>query len=122
MAGNFEKRVLSGSTNGKQIKITQTSSAGDTIHTAVTGTTSIDELWLWADNDDTSPILLTIQYGGTTDVDNTIKVTIPGRGTLGSDGLVPVITGLILQNSLVVKAFAATANKIKISGYVNRIS
>ena len=33
-----------------------------------------------------------------------------------------VVPGLVLTNSLVVKAFAATANVILINGYVNRIA
>lgn len=117
----FTKLKLSGSTDGKQIKVTGTSSgAAVTVHTA--HASALDEIWLYADNDSTSPILLTIQFGGTTDVDNTIKVTIPGRGTEGADGLTPIITGLLLTNSLVVKAFAATGDVIKLSGYVNRIA
>lgn len=115
------KQYLSGSTTGKQIKVTGNSSgAAVTVHTA--DASAKDEVWLYADNDDTSAILLTIEWGGTTDVDNTIKVTVPGRGTAGEDGMYPVIPGLILGNSLVVKAFAGTADKIKISGWVNRIT
>lgn len=118
----YSKRVLSGSTNGKQIKVTGTTSGGSvTVHTAVSGTSDLDEMWIYADNDSTSPVLLTLEFGGTTDVDNTIKVTIPPRGEQGNDGLFPVVPGLVLQNSLVLKAFAATGNVIKLSGYVNRI-
>jgi hypothetical protein len=32
------------------------------------------------------------------------------------------VQGLVLQNSLVVKAFAASANVVMVGGYVNRIS
>jgi hypothetical protein len=35
------KRILSGSTNGKPIKVVATSTAGTTIHTAVAGTTPV---------------------------------------------------------------------------------
>lgn len=117
----YSKVKLSGSTDGKQIKVTGTSSgAAVTVHTA--HASALDEVWLYADNDSTSAVLLTLEFGGTTDVDNTIKVTIPGKGTEGADGLVPVIAGLILTNSLLVKAYAATGNVIKLSGYVNRIA
>jgi hypothetical protein len=37
-------------------------------------------------------------------------------------GLVLVVPGLILQNTKVVKAFAATADVILLTGYVNQIS
>jgi len=113
------KALLSGSTDGKQIKVAASSTPGTTIHTA--DASALDEIWLWADNDDVADILLTLEFGGTTDVDNTIKVTIPGKGSLGLDGLKLVLPGILLTNSLVVKAFAGTANKIKLSGHIHRI-
>ncbi len=113
------KRKLSGSTDGKGIKITQTGSAGDTIHTAVSGTTdgTYDEIVLYAYNSHSADVLLTIQFGGTTSPDNDIKITIPKQA-----GLYLVVPGLILQNGSVVKAYAGSANVITISGYVNRIT
>lgn len=123
MAGNITKRPFSGSTNGRLVKLTGNSSGGAvTVHTAVSGTASNDEIWLYAMNDSTSPEVVTIEFGGTTDVNDTIKKTIPPKGTEGSDGLNIVIPGLILQNGLVVKAFASTVNVITLSGYVNRIT
>jgi len=46
------KRKLSGSTDGKPIKVVATATAGTTIHTAVAGTTAgtFDEIWLYAYN------------------------------------------------------------------------
>lgn len=113
------KRKLSGSTDGKPIKITQTATAGDTIHTAVAGTTAgtFDEIWLWAYNGHTADVVLTVEFGGATVPDQNIVVTIPYKA-----GLVPVVPGLILQNGMVVKAFAATANVITLMGYVNSIT
>ena len=108
--------LLSGSTNGKAIKVAATSSAGTDIHTAVSGTSSLDEIWLYAHNIDTSDRKLTIEYGGTTAADNHIEVTVTTEA-----GLMLVIPGLLLQNGAVVKAFAASANVIQITGYVNRI-
>jgi hypothetical protein len=113
------KRKLSGSTDGKAIKITQTATAGDTIHTAVAGTTAgtFDEIWLWAYNGHTADVILTIEFGGASVPDQNVVVTIPYRA-----GLVPVVPGLILQNGMVVKAFAETANVVTIIGYVNSIT
>ena len=113
----FSRVLLSGSTNGRPIKITTTSSPGDTIHTAVSSTSSWDEIWLWCVNTDTSPIKLTVQWGGTSSPDDSIEQTIPPES-----GLFLVSPGLNLNNSLVVKAFAATANLLTISGYANRIT
>lgn len=113
------KRKLSGSTDGKAIKLTQTATAGDTIHTAVAGTTSgtYDEIWLWAYNGHTANVVLTIEFGGASVPDQNIVVTIPFKS-----GLVPVVPGLILQNGMVVKAFAGTANVVTLLGFVNAIT
>ena len=114
----YTKTLLSGSTNGKQIKVTGTASgSADTIHTAVSGTSSLDEIYLYAFNDDTVPILLTILFGGTTEPDNAIRVSVPAQS-----GRIMVADGMLLQNGLVVKAFAGTANKVMVDGFVNRIA
>lgn len=113
------KRKLSGSTDGKAIKVVQTGTAGDTIHTAVAGQTAgtFDEIWLWAYNGHTADVVLTIEFGGASVPDQNIVVTIPFKS-----GLVPVVPGFILQNGMVVKAFAATANVITLNGFVNAIT
>lgn len=116
----LSKQFLSGSTDGQQIKVTGTNSGGAvTVHTA--HATAKDEVWIFADNEDNSAdTTLTIQWGGTTDVDNTMKMTIPKRGTAGQDLPLLIIPGLLLTNSKVVKAFASSANKIKLTGHVIR--
>jgi hypothetical protein len=111
----YTKELLSGSTDGKGIKITQTATAGDTIHTA--HATSLDEIYLYAFNSGTADVKLTIEWGEATAPDGNIEVTIPGES-----GLYLIIPGLLLTNSLVVKAFAETANVIIIHGFVNRIT
>jgi hypothetical protein len=113
----FSKRLLSGSTDGKAIKVVQTATAGTTIHTAVSGTSNIDEIWLYAINSSASSVKLTIEWGQADAPDGNIELTV-----LPEAGLVTVIPGLLLQNSLVVKAFAGTANVIMIHGFVNRIT
>ena len=113
--GTFTKVVLSGSTDGRGIKVTQTASPGDTIHTA--HATNTDEVWLYACNDDASAITLTIQFGGTTDPDDDLVQEIPALS-----GLRLVVPGLVLTNSLIIKAYAGTGDKVMIHGYANRIS
>mgnify|MGYP001207738665 CR=1 FL=1 len=117
MALTFTKVALSGASNGLAVKVAATATAGTLIHTAVTGTASFDEIWLWAYNSDTVSRLLTVEYGGATAPDNNIAVTVPSKS-----GLMLVVPGLILQNSLTVKAFAAAANVVTLSGYVNRMA
>jgi hypothetical protein len=117
MVAIYTKVLLSGSTNGKRVKVAATSSPGTTIHTAVTGTTLIDEIWLYAYNGHTASVELTVQFGGTTSPDDDTKVTIAAKS-----GEVLVISGEPLNNALIVKAYAATTNVITIGGFVNRIT
>lgn len=112
----FSKRLLSGSVDGKQIAIANTATAGTLIHTCVSGTSSIDEVWIYAVNSSTSAVKLTIEYGGVTANTDHIESTIPAEA-----GLTLIVPGLPMNNSLVVRGFAGTANVINISGYVNRI-
>ncbi len=112
---SYNKVILSGSTDGRPIKVTQTSTAGDTIHTA--HASAIDEIYLYACNTQAAAILLTIEFGGVTSPDDLIEFSIPGHS-----GLYCVCPGLPLTNSLAVKAFAASANLIIITGFVNRIT
>lgn len=111
----FTKVKLSGSTDGKMIKVAATGTLGTTIHTA--DSSDLDEIWLYAVNSDTVPRKLTIEFGGAASPDCLIEQTIQPES-----GLVLVVPGLLLTNSLVVTAFCAAANVVMIGGYVNRIS
>ncbi len=115
MATTFTKVILSGSTNGKQIKVAATATAGTTIHTA--HATALDEIWWWAVNSSTTAVKITVEWGDATAPDGNIEVTIPGES-----GYLMVVPGLVLTGSLVVKAFAGTANVLLVNGYVNRIA
>ena len=59
----FTKMHLSDSTNGSPINITQIVTAGNDLHTAVTGTSDIDEIWLYASNISASEVTLTVEWG-----------------------------------------------------------
>ena len=98
--------------------VAATATAGTTIHTAVSGSSSLDEIWLYAHNSSSAAVKLTLEWGEATAPNGNIEINIGAEGT----GLVLVAPGILLQNSLVVKAFAATANVINIFGYVNRIA
>lgn len=113
----YTKQILSGSTNGRMIKVAAVATPGTTIHTAVAGTSDIDEVWLWAVNSDTSDRKLTIEYGGVAAPDDLIEITIKAES-----GLVLLTPGLVLQSSLVIRAFAASANVVMVGGFVNRIT
>ena len=113
----YSKQLLSGSTNGKQIKVAATATAGTLIHTAVSGTSSLDEIWLYAVNSSASSVKLTVEWGEATAPDGNIEITLPAES-----GYSLIVPGLLLQNSLTVRAFAGTTNVILVNGYVNRIT
>lgn len=113
----YTKRALSGSTNGRAIKVVQTATAGTTIHTAVAGAADFDEVWLYAMNTSSAAVKLTIEFGGVASPDDLIEASIPAE-----EGLYLIVPGIPLQNSLVVRAFAASADVVTILGYVNRIA
>jgi len=114
----FSRVLLSGSTNGRPIKVVATATAGTTIHTALTGTTGFDEVYLWATNTDTSARTLTVEFGGATDPDDLI---VKAFSLPAASPPIPIVTGQSLNNGLVVRAFASTANVVLISGHANRI-
>ncbi len=113
----FSKLALSGSTNGKGIPVTATATPGTLIHTAVAGTSDYDEIWLWVTNiDDAADVKITIEYGGVAAGDQ-IEYTVAFE-----EGLKILLPGNVLQNSLVVRAFASTTALLNVHGFVNRIA
>jgi len=112
----YSKELLSGSTQGKGILVTATSTAGTLIHTAVTGTTDLDEIWLYGVNTHSADIKLTLEWGEATEPNGNIEIVVPAE-----EGLMLLVPGLLLQNGLTVKAFAATGSEIVIHGYANKI-
>ena len=117
MATTVSRIPLSGSTDGRAVKVAATSSAGTTIHTATSSATDCDVITLYAYNSSASAVNLTLQWGGTTSVDDDIKLSIPA-----TSGLTLVVPDLVLRNSLVVKAYAGTADVITIHGFANRVA
>jgi len=114
----YSKHLLSGSTNGKNISVTgNATGSAVTVHTATSGTSNLDEIWLYATNTSAAAVVLTVEFGGTTNQDDYIELELAA-----DSGMTLIIPGLLLQNSLVVKAWAGTADVININGYVNRIT
>jgi hypothetical protein len=111
----YTREPLSASTHGRGIKVVATATAGTTIHTGQASTTLSDVVTIYAYNSDTVPRTLTLEWGGATVPDDNIVVDVPAKGI----GLVPIVIDLIIRNSLVVRAFAETANVITIFGFVN---
>jgi len=116
---SYSRVLLSGSTSGRNIPVAATATAGTLIHTAVSGSSAFDEVYLWAANVTASPATLTIEWGGVTDPGDHMgkAFSIPANSPP-----IPVATGQVLNGGLVVRAFSGTASAINISGFVNRIS
>jgi hypothetical protein len=116
----FSKTILSGSTDGRGILVTATASAGTVIHTGSSTATTLDEIWLYAVNYDSTDRKLTVQWGGTTAGSDDIEYTVKAE-----NGLYLISAGLLIKGNatpLVVRAWAATGTAIVIHGYVNRIT
>ena len=114
----ISKVALTGATSGGlPISATGTATAGAvTVHTAIAGTSSFDECWLWASNiSTTQSVLLTLEWGLANDA--TGKLT----QLLNPSEMVCVVPGIPLNNAKVIEAFASGADVINIVGYVNRI-
>jgi hypothetical protein len=115
----FTKSILSGSTDGRAIKVAATSSPGTTVHTGSSTAADIHEVWLYAQNTGGSDAKLTVEWGGSASPDDLIELTITTEA-----GLTLIAPGLLLKGNatpLVVKAFAATTNVITLHGFVNEI-
>ena len=115
----YSKQYLSGgAANGTGIELAVDSGTYTTVHTSSGTAGDIDEIWLYASNTDTSDIKVTLKFGGTDDPDDIIEVTVGAEA-----GLVLLVPGLILKGgSLVLLGAAATAAKVTVFGYVNRIA
>lgn len=112
----FSKVHLTGSTSGRPISIAATTSPGTAVHTAVSGATDFDEVWLYAKNNTATAVKLTVEFGGVSTSD-IIEVTIQGE-----QGLTCVVAGQPLNGGLLIKAFCATTTAVDLMGYVNRIT
>ena len=106
---------FSGSTHGTNIKVTQTATAGDLIHTATTSATLTDRLYIAACNTSAAAVKLTIEFGGVVSPDDLMEKVIPPES-----GWIWVVPGFLLRNTLICRAFAASANVINVNGYVSR--
>lgn len=115
---SYSRVLLSGSTNGKPVIVAATATPGTTIHTAIAGTNAFDEVYIWVSNVTSAAATLTIGWGGTTDPGNHIvkAFSIPANSPP-----IPVVTGQVMNNGLVIGAFSGTASALNITGYVNRI-
>jgi hypothetical protein len=113
----ISKVILSGSTNGLPISVTGADSANAVdIHDAGSGTSNLDEVWLWATNvSSTVTARLVIEFGSADEDQNIVCMVNPSE-------TIAVVPGIPLCNSKEIEAFASVGDLINIFGYVNRIT
>jgi hypothetical protein len=117
--GTISKEILSGSANGRPIQILQVSTPGNILHTTGVTTTTVDEVWIYATNNDAVTRNLTIEWG-TTGAPSEIIVSIPSKS-----GLSIIIPGIALTGTgvagNVIRAYASVSSFINVVGYINRM-
>ena len=109
----FTRECFSGSTTGTPIALTSTDSAGAaTIHTC---STNKEEIYLFASNKSTAAVEAFIELGDTV---SPVILSIGGR-----QGLIPILPGITLTGSKVVKGYCSTVSTaaLAVSGWVNKI-
>lgn len=114
----YSRVHLSGSTSGKPILVAAIATPGTAIHTAIAGATAFDEVYLWVANTHSAAVALTLEWGGVTDPDNHLVKTL---SIPANSGPIAIAVGQVMNGGLLIKAFADSANKLTITGYVNRI-
>ena len=113
----FEVVQLSGGTNGRNIKVAATSTAGTIIHTATSTSGELERITLYAFNAHSSDLKLSIELGGVTIPKDVVEITITTEA-----GMVKVIENVVLSGGVVVRAFCGTANQVSVTGHVVRMS
>ncbi len=113
---DIKKVHLDGSTDGGPILITDGATPGQVIHTDSNTTSFFDEVWLYAENSSASDVVLTLEVGGVSDPGDIMEFTIAANAppTL-------IVPGFLIDNGLIIAAFAGTTSVLKLSGYVHRI-
>ena len=121
---SFSKLLLSTSLSGQATLITATGfsplTTGTTIHSGVAGSSSFDEVYLYANNIAATDAILIIQWGTVTS-GNCFYNTIPAQAgrVLISDGR--LINGGLSIYGLVSGATPQACSGVAIDGYINRI-
>lgn len=116
--GDITTGYLSGQTDGKNILITATTSGGaQTIHTVATGTATLEFLTIEACHVDSANATtkLTLLVGGTTVPNDVITIDMD-HGV----GAVVIQDKRLMQNGVIVKAYAQHASHVVIYGYYQR--
>ena len=114
--GTFSKEFMSTGGGGEQFLITETAFAdAETVHTVPASVKDIVEIW--ASNQDSLAVDLSLLWGGSSATENLITVNIPP-----GEGLTCIIPGLTLDAAKVVKVWAGTTLKVSVFVEIKRIT
>tara|TARA_R110002012_G_scaffold97961_2_gene235116 strand:- start:22 stop:381 length:360 start_codon:yes stop_codon:yes gene_type:complete len=108
---------LSGAANGIPIALAIDSGTFTTIHSITTTVADFEEVYIWLSNINTSQEIVTLTFGGTSDV-NKIKVKVPPESTVLA---VPGWTFQGASGPNTITGGSTTANKVNVHGYINLI-
>lgn len=115
------KRILSGSTDGFPITVSATAVSATLIHTGPTSTTTIDEVYIYANNSSTNTVTMWMEWGNAASGSHVITFDVLPKG----EGPQLIVPGFPLQGRSATGASinvgASTSNVIQIYGFVNRI-
>lgn len=100
----------SGSADGNLVALAATST---TLHTAVTGSNHLDEIYVYATNIHTADVVVTVEVDGTAAA-NQSKYTVPK-----DDGFHLIVPGIRMNNEGTLKAKAGTADVVNCIVIVN---
>jgi hypothetical protein len=130
MAITIQKRMLTGSTDGQSIGVSTTAGGThNTVHTGPSGTSIIDEVFIYANNGYSQTIELVLEWGvSTTNIHRVYQIPsrdadfciVAGQVILGS-GTAPTIKAFVggLNGSA---SLAASSAFVSVYGWVNRIT
>lgn len=109
---SISRRILSGSTNGRPIAVTATTSPGTTLNVA--SATTINMVTIAAKNTATVARTFTIEWGSTSTSSHIIGVVPP------QDGLYMLVDNMpISGTTATIAAFATATSGLDILGYVD---
>lgn len=114
----YSKVHLSGSTDGLPIPVAATATPGTLVHTAVSGTSAFDEVYLWVSNVTGVAATLTLEWGGVTDPTHHL---VKGYSIAANSGPIAIAVGQQLNNAKVVRAFSGTGSALNIVGFIMRL-
>ncbi len=106
--------IPSESTSGTPILLAEVATPGDLLHTAVAGSSSVDECYFYAYNDDTVERDITYQLGGVAAKDSVTRTIQPKSGETLE------IPGHRYNGGVSLRAFGSVTNKIAVSMTINR--